>query len=765
MHGQRRYIIVFLTVAFLSTLYLVTDFESVPDADATGGAFEDTKHGGGTVDGFPHSGVDRSVNPDHFPFYSGSPDAGQYNPAECVHCHEPHNLFGGVSQDPESSPQDSSAGTPDPYLLFGDNTNELCWYCHENINFDPFYGGGVGAWRFYQGQLIYESASHGVSTSFRWPDDTDLTNDGTIWPRNYARPPGDAKKCINCHTPHGIKDTTNTGHDFGTISNSNYVVGTDPTPSSKELIYRQTIAREDALCLNCHDTGATEDSSTGPAALNIKDQVDKWGYVAPTQYDTTPGTGHPVREITYYDRHDLANEDPGSISSGWFTAANRHAECTDCHNPHAAEGRGSGMTSPYYGFVFQSSGGTSWNSNRYDSPSDSTSSPVKIGPVNKGVWGVTVTTSTGDITGTVDSLEPASNHRLYQLCLKCHSYWAWGGSNLGDGSGEASWDSPTSTETGWSTVDSTFYTARTNLNMTNQAWEFATNRKTNHAVFGEGKHKAETWTAGGIFTNGTRNPCWCAGTVCPPTVTSYETNNEGEYGTGACTNDNATTHADGTRTDVALSTLSNNFVPPWRHTSRLTCTDCHEDDSESTARGPHGSSRPFLIRGLDTSISYSLKNDSFSYSSLPAAAGNNLCLNCHRADIYSYEGNTSALTYQNFARLPHPPLDNGNVGRIWSGKDTPNGIVCMMCHGGARQRLGLIHGSDRTATLTTCGTRCSDSARLLAINATGGDNFDGDWTDYVKARVGTAGTCVKNSTNICGHGGDGATSDAANYDY
>jgi hypothetical protein len=324
MHGRRRYIIVFLTVAFLSTLYLVTDFESVPDADATGGAFKDTKHGGGTVDGFPHVGIDRSVNPDHFPFYSGSTDAGQYNPGECVHCHEPHSSFGGSEQLPNSP-----AG-PDSYLLFQDNDNNLCWYCHENINFDPFYGGGVGAWRFYQGQLIYEGSSHGNSANpVEWPGGLTVP---TIFPRNYDRTSGVNKNdCVNCHTPHGIKGASGSEYDTGAVPVSptnrqlaanNVDVGTD------YLIPRQLIAWEEVLCLQCHD---------GTPASNISAQLGKT-------------SNHPVDDTTLAGRHttreymDVTNSGQidyglGSGTQYWnsVSANTRHVECVDCHNPHAAQ--------------------------------------------------------------------------------------------------------------------------------------------------------------------------------------------------------------------------------------------------------------------------------------------------------------------------------------------------------------------------------------------------------------------------------------------
>jgi hypothetical protein len=100
MHIRTRYKILFGVTIVLAALYLVTDFKSVPDADATGGAFTSTKHGGADVDSEPNDGVDRSVHPDVGAFYYDDSEAGEYKPGECNHCHEPHASFGGIEPPP-----------------------------------------------------------------------------------------------------------------------------------------------------------------------------------------------------------------------------------------------------------------------------------------------------------------------------------------------------------------------------------------------------------------------------------------------------------------------------------------------------------------------------------------------------------------------------------------------------------------------------------------------------------------------------------------
>ncbi|MEK6598844.1 MAG: hypothetical protein AABY52_00690, partial [Deltaproteobacteria bacterium] len=56
-----------LAFAITGWFYLGTDFKSVPNAFATGGAFINTKHGGGTTDGLTPcaGGVNRGLGADY----------------------------------------------------------------------------------------------------------------------------------------------------------------------------------------------------------------------------------------------------------------------------------------------------------------------------------------------------------------------------------------------------------------------------------------------------------------------------------------------------------------------------------------------------------------------------------------------------------------------------------------------------------------------------------------------------------------------------
>lgn len=173
----------------------------------------------------------------------------------------------------------------------------------------------------YAGQTAFASSSHQTSTSMRWPG-----------PVPAARPAGDAGKCVNCHTPHGSRD------GLGLVPNLEFF-------------------REEALCLACHD-------GSGPASTNVAAEVAK-------------ARAHPV--TTTAGVHATSE----GIAPASFAA--RHAECTDCHNPHAA----------------------------------------RSGAVLSGTSRVQVTNGAAGTVPTYTAV-PASNTgpvREYELCFKCHSSW------------------------------------------------------------------------------------------------------------------------------------------------------------------------------------------------------------------------------------------------------------------------------------------------------------------------------------------------------
>ena len=127
---------------------------------------------------------------------------------------------------------------------------------------------------------------------------------------------------------------------------------------------------EEEVCYTCHD---------GTGAPNIKSQFLK-AYKMPIT-----GTAG-IHSLT-----EARTQDPSS-----FSGANRHVECTDCHNPHyAAQG------------------------------SHSVGSNYAFGP-QQGMWGVAASYSAAWSAPTFSPVDRVTYQ--YELCFKCHSSWAYGSS-------------------------------------------------------------------------------------------------------------------------------------------------------------------------------------------------------------------------------------------------------------------------------------------------------------------------------------------------
>lgn len=140
---------------------------------------------------------------------------------------------------------------------------------------------------------------------------------------------------------------------------------------------------ESQTCLNCHNGNVVVDPTKNiDAALN-------------RMYT------HPIKDPSYSGRHKPKRQADGKIreDAADLGLSNRHAECEDCHNSHAV------------------SAGTSPN------PPLTTSNLTP--KVNKGVWGVSPTWpgNWGDVT-TYTTVQDTTYQ--YQICLKCHSYYAFG---------------------------------------------------------------------------------------------------------------------------------------------------------------------------------------------------------------------------------------------------------------------------------------------------------------------------------------------------
>ncbi len=237
-----------------------------------------------------------------------------YPTGACVQCHLQHASIEG-----------SSTGTPNPYALFAPNDNSLCGSAGCHADMSPNHS--------YPGLSDYNLSVHATNAAAVWPGPTP-------WPRRTT----DEGKCINCHDPHGQAD-------------------------AQGLIPTLGLAREEDLCLTCHDGS--------PAQANIKGELTK-AYT------------HPI--MTIAGRHSVS--EGGDLTK--FGAGNRHAECADCHNAHEAQHAAVPPTPPAASSLLR---GVSY-----------------LQVFNGAAW-----TQPTYLYHAAD--DPTPIQYEYQLCFKCHSSW------------------------------------------------------------------------------------------------------------------------------------------------------------------------------------------------------------------------------------------------------------------------------------------------------------------------------------------------------
>ena len=165
---------------------------------------------------------------------------------------------------------------------------------------------------------------------------------------------------------------------------------------------------ESGLCLNCHGNsglGGLEGnvSDTPDTTFNIEKSLDKLS-PHPALIAAYDGRHRPVRGGAT-DNYRV-RENPDNL-----TGANRHVECQDCHNPHEAKAG----VSP----------------NPEDSIADNTTHLASN--VLKGVWGVAPLWPAAwtEVLRFDYSVVDTVTYQ-YQLCLKCHSDYAFNGATPPD---------------------------------------------------------------------------------------------------------------------------------------------------------------------------------------------------------------------------------------------------------------------------------------------------------------------------------------------
>jgi predicted CXXCH cytochrome family protein len=321
--------------------------------------------------------------------------------------------------------------------------------------------------------------------------DPHTPNNDPATPMFLARPNSNGSLCLACHDPTRAQPNALNGWNTGAHSTA----GNSVSPSLGVGPYG-TVAAD--ACTSCH---GSHENPAGPRNLKGAEQNDcspchSGANVAPAlqnvMADFSKTYSHPT--LTVSGAHDPTESLPLNTS--------RHAECPDCHNPHAAAA---------------STGG---------------SIPPTIQPSLAGTSGY-------DASGPQ---RPATTE--YQVCMKCHA------------------------------------------DSTNKP------QNSTYSVYGRTPSR---YPQGSMPAGYTQSP------PMPPDQYNVRLQFSSTIGHNVMGNSIATTSVNSLRAYMLNNDGTNNTSRPLTRTSRLYCTDCHNNDQARSANGtgangPHGSSYPHLLQ-------------------------------------------------------------------------------------------------------------------------------------------------------------------------
>ena len=551
------------------------------------------------------------------------PNDGNKPKLECISCHDPHIRddsgsdikFLRLNRFQTNTDPDGLGSNPN-WVNFNEANDIICLACHNKE-------GWVDS--AHANQLVANEAYNNAAADAR-----DFPQGIKVW----------QAACLNCHDTH-------------TVAGSRRLLreGTDETPTAGEVIKQGggNSAIEET-CYQCHSSSGYSYyalNGSNPQVPDIRSDFMlpyRMPITANDQAAVTPevhdiGTSNPdvpgglgkdfIESVTLLGRG--ANNGQNGDGQGSGNYSNRHVECTDCHNPHRVSKNRLANSNP----ATPDAAGT------HDH--DATVHNNIISGVLRGSWGVepnytaqnenfhdsninyTVKRGVPPINGSMN-VEDDYVTREYQICLKCHSNYAYDDSALNT-------TPPLNPAVGGSTAPGT----NGLTHYTNQAREYYA--PVGHE--GEGQAKGNDGGAGG----GPINTC----------NTNLDANNHRSWhpvmkptGRDAATRGNMN---------------PNNFLPPWNNgigTQTMYCTDCHGSDTapgtvvpdggeDGKAWGPHGSTNAFLLKG------------DWVDGTGTGEQSTGICFKCHDYDQYA-NPNPAVVNRSGFSGPPGVPCGTSGTG-------------------------------------------------------------------------------------------------------
>jgi len=479
---------------------------------------------------------------------------------QCTSCHDPHvsgqdlppgtSLAPGALEDNIKFLRGRRFQMSEPVGgLYNESQDSVCLACHDKL-----------------GQAWANSAHAKANVADEVYNDADADLRG--FPRGIKVWQA---ACLNCHDTHTVEGSRRLLRE-GTDNNSKPKTGGN--------------AAIEETCYQCHDdtaTGILKPSNN--QVPDIKTEFSKSRKMPITNIAQPAGM----------EVHDIKDADftEDKVLLGYNNLMNRHAECTDCHNPHRMlkNTRWDGTGSSTRGTHEHTAG---------------TSHTNEISGVLYGTWGVEPIYGSDRRFGRSGAMPIGFTEKKgigvdrvtaeYQICLKCHSNYGFND----DGSPESNTRPEIGAVPGTTPYDSSGQQMNSLQYYTNQAMEFQAN------ILDQGEGQSEGFSSGAS--------------------SSFNANNHRSW--------HPVMRKTGRTTGVRGADASNFTAPFDNNVGNLTmyCTDCHgasnatashSEPPAGTPWGPHGSNNNFILRGR------------WTRGQAQADGANTLCFKCHTQNVYT----------------------------------------------------------------------------------------------------------------------------------
>ena len=620
---------------------------------------------------------------------------------QCSTCHDPHLRDKTTSNGNAKFLRMNRFQVAQPTDVFSADSDTICLACHDKAGLSWAYSAHANS------QVATQRYTPAAARLREFPSSLDV-------PAN-ANPPVWQVGCLNCHDTHSVQGSRRLLRE-----------GTDSVVPPNTAKTGGSAALEET-CFQCHTTSANSAVTYASLTANAIPDI---------QTDYGPGKHMPIRsseQLGGTEVHDIGGVFSDSLEADCSKIAgkcgkdllesrtklgvgnlnNRHAECSDCHNPHRVVKFRDFRGSPAGTIIgAPDAAGTHPHT-------DTAMNHTNIASgVLRGSWGVEPTYSSaafsalpasyqvkrGDPKNSASSLvsEPFVT-REYQICLKCHSDYGYSDNNqpqptaLSTGIGNRPQLGAPGTLSGTNGV--TMYT--------NQAKEFQT----------PSGHE-------GPATNSCNNTGTAAGAAA-----AYNNCNHRSW--------HPVMKATGRSTSTRGMSAGNPWLAPWNNqvgANTMYCSDCHGSSVSSTTSvvpdngdngspwGPHGSTNDFILKG--------------AWTDTGGGNASLLCFKCHAKANYTTGSDTGRKS--GFYGGGRGNLHNYHVDKM--GKE----LRCTWCH------VAVPHGWKNKGLLVNLNDLGPEVGKTAGTAAPAGTYTNGPYYYKAVLRVSSFATSGAWSDSDCG---------------